>query len=116
MCYPPPVTNMERNIIISNLRHRDIIFPPQADEILTDEMQQIITWLLQHDVTKRPSSNELITSKYIPPLLMEETELNSLLHTTVSNPQSRMYKHMISALFDQEVSTEFDFTYDVDVF
>ncbi|XP_054720809.1 eIF-2-alpha kinase GCN2-like [Uloborus diversus] len=116
MCYPPPVTAMERNVIISNLRHRDIVFPAKASEMLTEEMLQIIKWLLQHDVTKRPSSNELITSKYIPPLLMEETELNSLLYTTVSNPQSRMYKHMINALFDQEVSTEFDFTYDIDVF
>lgn len=116
MCYPPSVTGMERTIIITNLRHRDISFPSDANEILTEEMIQIISWLLQHDVSKRPSSNELITSKYIPPLLMEETELNSLLHTTVSNPQSRMYKHMISALFDQEVSTEFDFTYDIDAF
>lgn len=116
MCYPPPFTAMERNQIMSNLRHRDIIFPENCNELLTEEMVQLITWLLQHDVTKRPSSNELITSKYIPPLLMEETEINNLLHNTVSNPQSRMYKHMISALFDQQVSTEFDFTYDIDVF
>ncbi|GFS95379.1 eIF-2-alpha kinase GCN2 [Nephila pilipes] len=116
MCYPPPVTLMERNLIISDLRQRDIKLPEKAHEVLTDEMIQLIKWLLQHDVTKRPNSNELITSKYIPPLLMEESELNNLLQTTVSNPQSRMYKHMISALFAQKVTPEFDFTYDIDVF
>ncbi|GFX96444.1 eIF-2-alpha kinase GCN2 [Trichonephila clavipes] len=116
MCYPPPVTLMERNLIISDIRLRDIKLPEKAHEVLTEEMVQLIKWLLQHDVTKRPNANELISSKYIPPLLMEESELNNLLHTTVSNPQSRMYKHMISALFAQEVTPEFDFTYDIDVF
>lgn len=116
MCYPPSVTLMEHTIIISNLRHEEIKLPSDARELLTEEMIQIIAWLLEHDVTKRPSSNELITSKYIPPLLLEEADLNNLLHTTVSNPQSRMFKHMISALFEQEASTEFDFTYDIDAF
>ncbi|KAG8183651.1 hypothetical protein JTE90_005637 [Oedothorax gibbosus] len=116
MCFPPPVTLMERNIIITNLRKSDIVLPQPATELLTEEMLHIIRWLLQHDVLKRPNSNELITSKHIPPLLMEENEINNLLHNTISNPQSRMYKHMISALFGQNVSPEFDFTYDIDVF
>ncbi|CAL1296337.1 unnamed protein product [Larinioides sclopetarius] len=115
MCYPPPVTLMERNIIISDLRLREVKLPENSDGLLTDEMIQLIRWLLQHDVSKRPNCHELITSKYIPPLLTEESELNNLLHNIVSNPQSRMYKHMISALFDQKVAPEFDFTYDIDV-
>ncbi|XP_042898230.1 eIF-2-alpha kinase GCN2 [Parasteatoda tepidariorum] len=114
MCFPPPVTLMERNIILSDLRKPDIILPNKAYELLSDEMIRIIEWLLQHDVTKRPSSQELISSKYIPPLLMEESELSNLLENTISNPQSRMYKHMMNSLFKQKVSTEIEFTYDID--
>lgn len=115
MCYPPPVTAMERIKLIMNLRLPSIALPPKT-EGLSENMKSILKWLLQHDPKKRPDSSELLASDYIPPLLMEETELQNLLQNTVSNPQSRIYKHMINTLFNQEVRTEFEFTYDTDIY
>ncbi|XP_015911733.2 eIF-2-alpha kinase GCN2 [Parasteatoda tepidariorum] len=74
MCFPPPVTFMERSIILTDLRKRDIILPDTAYELLSDDMIHLLIWLLQHDVTKRPTSEELITSKYISTLTMAKSD------------------------------------------
>ena len=45
---------------------------------------------------------------------MEEAELTEVLRSTISNPQSKAYKRMLSAMFSQPVSAAADYTYDID--
>ncbi len=74
----------------------------------------MIRWLLDHDPVKRPTSKELLQSDYLPPPQMEEAELNEILRSTISNPQSRAYRRMIEAVFSQQVSPATDISYDID--
>jgi len=46
---------------------------------------------------------------------MEEAELNELIRSTIANPQSKGYKRMMTAIFQQKISRKFDFSYDHDV-
>uniref|UniRef100_T1IQL0 non-specific serine/threonine protein kinase n=1 Tax=Strigamia maritima TaxID=126957 RepID=T1IQL0_STRMM len=116
MCYRPLPTAMERVKVLSNIRHLDINLPADFDEDLMLHQAHIIRWLLSHDVDGRPTSLELLQSEYLPPPQMEEAELQEMLRHTINNPQSKSYKHMISALFKQEVTPATDFTYDMDYY
>lgn len=46
---------------------------------------------------------------------MEEAELNEVLRSAISDPQSKSYHRMISALFSQTVSLADDHVYDSDM-
>ena len=72
----------------------------------------IIRWLLNHDPTTRPTSQELLKSDYLPPPQREEAELNEVLRSTIANPESKSYKHMIKAIYNQQVREAVDFAYD----
>lgn len=115
MCYPPPATTMERVRILANLRLPSITLPSQAVEQLTVQQVDLIRWLLQHDPTQRPSSQELLTSPLLPPPQLQEAQVTEVLRHTVSNPQSKAYKHLVNALFHQETTAIQDYTYDVDM-
>lgn len=71
-------------------------------------------WLLTHDVSKRPTSQELLQSEHIPPPLLEERELRELVRHTLSNPQLKAYKYLIASCFKQSVTPAQDITYDKD--
>ena len=63
----------------------------------------------------RPTSKELLQCEYIPPPQMEEAELNEILRSTISDPHSKSYRRMISAMFSQSVSLADDHIYDSDL-
>lgn len=114
MCYPAPSTGMERIMLLSNLRQSDVILPDNAAETMDPNQIYLIKWLLQHDLVKRPTSEELLSSDALPPPQLEEAELDEMLRHTVSNPQSKGFKRMVGALFRQNTSAAADFTYDLD--
>lgn len=68
MCFPPLQTGMERIKVLSSLRSKEIVIPPEGKEIMNDTQINIIQWLLNHDPSKRPTSHELLTSDHLPPL------------------------------------------------
>lgn len=111
MCYKPPTTGMERIKILANLRMKEIILPQelQADMPLV----HILRWLLNHDPSQRPTAQELLSSEYLPPAQLEETELQEMIRHTLSYNQSKAYKYLISCCFMQKLSPAEDITFDM---
>lgn len=83
---------------------------------LSHFQSQIIRWLLNHDPARRPTSKELLGSDLLPPPIMQETELSEILRSTICNPQSTSYRYMLNAIFNQNVSSVQELTYDHDIY
>ncbi|RZF32981.1 hypothetical protein LSTR_LSTR008694 [Laodelphax striatellus] len=113
MCYHPVSTAMERLKILTDLRQPDCIFPSDFLEDKNPEQAHVVRWLLNHDACRRPSSQELLQSPLIPPPQLEDAQLQEMVRHTLSNPQSRAYKHLIAACFSQELSPAQDVTFDM---
>ncbi|KAF7284929.1 hypothetical protein GWI33_017408 [Rhynchophorus ferrugineus] len=113
MCYPPLTTGTERIKLLSKLRTQDISLPADFSDP-TGRATFLIKWLLNHDISKRPTSQELLQSEYIPPPVVEERELQELVRHTLSNPQSKGYRYLISSCFKQVFTPAQDITYDRD--
>ncbi|CAH0391950.1 unnamed protein product [Bemisia tabaci] len=111
MCYPPIGTNMERFKILSDLRLRDCSIPADFDKPENSRQIQIIKWLLNHDPAKRPTSQELLLSEYIPPVHLADAELLDMFNHTLSNPKSKSYKYLIASCFNQKYSPAEDLTF-----
>lgn len=115
MCWPAPSTAMERVKLLANLRLPSVSLPSEAGELLTSQQTSVIRWLLHHDPSQRPSAAELLSSPQLPPPHLQEAQATEVLNHTVSNPQSKAYKHLINSLFQQEASAVQDYAYDVDM-
>ncbi|XP_078042063.1 eukaryotic translation initiation factor 2 alpha kinase Gcn2 isoform X2 [Augochlora pura] len=115
MCYKPLKTGMERIAILLNLRSKEIILPPEMQQSEMTRQTHILRWLLNHDPSQRPTSQELLSSEYLPPPRLEETELQEMIRRTLSNNQSKAYKYLISCCFTQEVTPADDITYDMNL-
>lgn len=72
-----------------------------------------VSWLLNHDPSQRPTAQELLSSAYLPPLKLEETDLPALMRHTLSNSQSKAYKYLVASCFAQDVTPAEDITYDM---
>ncbi|XP_056630081.1 eIF-2-alpha kinase GCN2 [Diorhabda sublineata] len=114
MCYRPLNTSMERIKILTKLRTKEIVFPPDFIEKNSEKKILLIRWLLEHDVSKRPTSQELLQSEHIPPPVLEECELRELVRHTLNNPQLKGYKYLIASCFKQSLTSVQDLTYDKD--
>ncbi|KAI5707240.1 hypothetical protein M8J75_015941 [Diaphorina citri] len=113
MCYHPLSTSMERTKILTDLRLKEIKLPPDFCTADTYRQVYIVRWCLNHDPSKRPSSEQLLTCDHIPPPLVGETVLQDMVRQTLSNPQSKGYKYLVAACFNQKVSPADDITYDI---
>ncbi|CAG9763995.1 unnamed protein product [Ceutorhynchus assimilis] len=113
MCYKPLETGMERIKILTKLRMKDITFPEEFCQ-KNERAQFLIRWLLNHDISKRPTSQELLQSEHLPPPVLEERELQELVRHTLSNPQLKGYRYLISSCFKQKITPAQDITYDRD--
>ncbi|XP_056151582.1 eIF-2-alpha kinase GCN2 [Lampris incognitus] len=115
MSYRPMTTGAERIAVLSQLRTEDIHFP--EDFTVTDrEMQRkVIVWLLNHDPALRPTAQELLKSKLLPPPQMEESELHEVLQHTMANVNGKAYRTMVGQLFAQNTSPVMDYAYDMDL-
>ncbi|CAH1116543.1 unnamed protein product [Phaedon cochleariae] len=114
MCYRPLETSMERIKILTKLRCKEVTFPDDFVNKKNEKQQLLIRWLLDHDLSKRPTSLELLQSEYIPPPVLEECELRELVRHTLRNPQLKGYKYLIASCFIQPVTAVQDITYDKD--
>lgn len=74
-----------------------------------------VSWLLNHDPSQRPTAQELLSSEYLPPPQLEETELQEMVRHTLSNSQSKPYKYLVASCFTQEVTPAEDITYDMNL-
>lgn len=72
MCYPLS-TAMERHHVLLKLRERDHILPPEFNSDNLKVQGTIISSLIKHAPSERPSSQELLRSGKIPPLIKDET-------------------------------------------
>ncbi|XP_046628055.1 eIF-2-alpha kinase GCN2 [Neodiprion virginianus] len=115
MCYKPLDTGMERVKVLLNLRSREIILPPEFTEIDMPHHVHLLRWLLNHDPSQRPTSQELLTSEYLPPPQLEEAELQEMVRHTLSNRQSKAYKYLIESCMAQKVTPAEDITYDMNL-
>ncbi|KAI4502781.1 hypothetical protein M0802_001825 [Mischocyttarus mexicanus] len=115
MCYKPLNTGMERVKVLLNLRSKDIILPFDVSESDMPHQVHIFRWLLNHDPSQRPTAQELLSSEYLPPPLLEETELQEMVRHTLSNTQSKAYKYLVASCFMQEVTAAEDITYDMNL-
>ncbi|CAK9814660.1 eIF-2-alpha kinase GCN2 [Anthophora quadrimaculata] len=115
MCYKPLTTGMERIKVLLNLRLKETVFPSEMQQADMSRQIHILRWLLNHDPSQRPTAQELLSSEYLPPPRLEETELQEMIRRTLSNNQSKAYKYLISCCFMQEVSPADDITYDMNL-
>ncbi|XP_032674850.1 eIF-2-alpha kinase GCN2 isoform X2 [Odontomachus brunneus] len=115
MTYKPLTTGMERVKILLNLRSKEIVFPTDIIETDIPHQIHIIRWLLNHDPSQRPTAQELLSSEYLPPPQLEETELQEMVRHTLSNSQSKAYKYLVASCFTQEVTPAEDITYDMNL-
>ncbi len=112
MCYPPLKTGMERIKILTDLRSPEVKLPSDFDEGLLMQQAHIIHWLLHHDPTRRPNSQELLSSDFLPPPQVEEAELRELVRHSLANTQSPAYRHLVDGCLAQTVGLAQDITYD----
>ncbi|XP_075532445.1 eukaryotic translation initiation factor 2 alpha kinase Gcn2 [Dermacentor variabilis] len=115
MSWPAPNTAMERVKLLANLRLPSISLPTDACDFLSSQQISLICWLLHHDPSQRPSAAELLASPQLPPPHLQEAQATEVLNHTVSNPQSKAFKHLVNALFQQEATVVQDYAYDVDM-
>ncbi|KAL1501167.1 hypothetical protein ABEB36_006549 [Hypothenemus hampei] len=113
MCYKPLDTGMERFKILSRLRTKDVVFPEGfAGE--NERAYELIKWLLNHDISKRPTSRELLQSKYLPPPVSARREFRELINQTLNNQESIDYRYLMNSCFQQYPTAAQDITYDRD--
>lgn len=103
-------TSMERIRIIDAIRSPSISFPSTFPFSRASHEFKVIHCLLQHDPTKRPSSQELLESEAIPPKVGEEFIQEGL--RLLSNPNTPYYLKLLKVLFGQVPDRHKDFTYD----
>ncbi|KAI0696604.1 hypothetical protein BC835DRAFT_1341525 [Cytidiella melzeri] len=102
-------TDFERYKTLQDLRKPEIIFPSDWDARRTRQ-KQIITWLLQHDPSKRPTAVELSESPLLPPKVEDEHFKNTLGMIVKSDSPYR--QSMLTALFEQKPDPGHSFLYD----
>ena len=113
MSYPFQ-TLMERTKVIMNLRKNEIILPNDVTQYMTDIEIELLTSLLQHDYSLRPSSSELLNSDCLPAPEMEEKEEQNVIRRAVQNSRTKLHKYMLNELFKKETSEIEDYVFDAD--
>ncbi|XP_063976876.1 eIF-2-alpha kinase GCN2 isoform X2 [Diachasmimorpha longicaudata] len=115
MCCVPLSTGMERVKVLSDVRSKDIVLPQNFVDNVKGNVVNLLRWLLNHDPSQRPTSQELLSSEYLPPPQLEEAELQEMVRHTLSNNQSKEYKYLIGCCFAQEFTPAEDITYDTNL-
>ena len=58
---------------------------------------------------------ELLQSPILPPPQLEEAELQEMIRHTLSNTQSKAYKHLVASCFQQKMTISEDLVYNMDM-
>ncbi|KAK7104638.1 eIF-2-alpha kinase GCN2-like isoform X2 [Littorina saxatilis] len=115
MVYKVLPSQMERIQVLTSLRKPDIIFPDdfnRSGEL--DSQATLIREMLNHDPSQRPSSKELLASPHLPAVQQAEAEFNKRIEEAINNPESHVYRRILTQFFSQEYSRAMDETYNMD--
>jgi len=115
MCYPPLATGMERIKVLTQLRSLDTHLPADWDHNSHVQQTYIVKWLLNHDPMVRPTSDELLNSDWLPPIQVEESQMQLMLKNCMKNTSSKAYKHLIDSVLRQPMSLPKDISYDTEI-
>ncbi len=110
MCYPL-ITAMERDRVLRMLREKEHVLPSQFQAADKAVQGAIITSLISHRPSERPSSAELLHSGKLPIQIESETIQQALLG--LSDTDSPYHHKMMSALFSQPVKQVKDYTWEM---
>ncbi|KAF4527599.1 hypothetical protein B566_EDAN015153 [Ephemera danica] len=113
MCHAPLATTMERVKVLAALRSPQLTLPTDFTEQEHTQQVQLLRWLLNHDPMQRPSAQELLRAECMLQLQHEGTQLQEALRAAFAAPQSKAYKHLVSACFEQTCTPAEDMTYDL---
>lgn len=112
MSHRPFSTGMERVETLAALRSPNVIVPANMlNNLEYTKNIKVIKWLLNHDQSKRPTAEELLTSDLLPPQRLEDNELQEFLRHVLANPQSKTYKHLVARCLAQECDEVLELTY-----
>lgn len=114
MFHPPLDTGMERMLVLSNLRSKDIIMPKGFEKEENARQIHVIRWLLNHEPSLRPTCAELLGSSHVP-RAVPEGALAGLLSHALSDRGARGYTRLVAACLDQRPSAAEDYTYHNDM-
>lgn len=113
MCYPLK-TAMERDHVIRGLRERKHVLPPEFETPEKALQGTIITSLISHRPSERPSCAELLRSGKVPLQIEDESVKEAL--KALSDRDSPHYAKMMAALFSQKPDIQAkDFAWDMGV-
>lgn len=111
MCYPLS-TGMERDQVIRGLRERKHKLPAEFETQEKSLQGNIITSLISHRPSERPSCAELLRSGKVPLQIEDEAVKEAL--KALSDRNSPHYTKMMAALFSQKPDTQAkDYTWDL---
>ncbi|KAF1964275.1 kinase-like protein [Bimuria novae-zelandiae CBS 107.79] len=103
MCYPLS-TGMERDQVIRGLRERKHTLPTEFETQEKSLQGNIITSLISHRPSERPSCAELLRSGKVPLQIEDEAVKEAL--KALSDRNSPHYTKMMAALFSQKPDTQ----------
>lgn len=113
MCYPL-LTGMERDQVIRQLRERKHTLPTDFETPEKVLQGSIITSLISHRPSERPSCAELLRSGKVPLQIEDEAVKEAL--KALSDRNSPHYAKMMAALFSQKPDTQAkDYTWDMSI-
>ena len=96
------------------MRSRDISLPDDWDQVTRPQQTYIVKWLLDHDPMSRPSSDQLLQSDWLPPVMVEESIMTTMVRNAMKNTSSKSYKFLIESVMTQPMSLGRDISYDTD--
>ncbi|KAJ3020381.1 UNVERIFIED_CONTAM: hypothetical protein HDU68_010217, partial [Siphonaria sp. JEL0065] len=111
MLYPFS-TGMQRVTVLTELRKPEIIFPDDFDSKKLENAFLIVQSMLTHIPKDRPSCQELLESKYLPPKL-EQDILSEALRSIVNPDNPSYYSRLMTTLFSQSVDKHKDLAFDL---
>ncbi|OAG09264.1 Serine/threonine-protein kinase [Paraphaeosphaeria sporulosa] len=103
MCYPLN-TGMERDQVLRQLRERKHTLPAEFETQEKSLQGNIITSLISHRPSERPSCAELLRSGKVPLQIEDEAVKEAL--KALSDRDSPHYTKMMAALFSQKPDTQ----------
>jgi translation initiation factor 2-alpha kinase 4 len=105
-------TNMERVLVLQNLRKPEIQFPNDIDFTAFTDQTGLIKKMLNHDPNQRPSAKQLLRNECVP-RNSNEIALDELLRYSLSNKNSSNYSKILKTLFEQNTTKSENFSYDI---
>ncbi|XP_068241423.1 eIF-2-alpha kinase GCN2 [Palaemon carinicauda] len=112
MVYPPLKTGMERAKVLSDLRLKEIRFPPDLVEKENFPCRQLVRLLLNHDPHSRPTTTDILKSSLLPPPTAEERKFMETLASKLHNTRSSSYQEILNLIFKPSARRALEATFE----